>query len=117
MATQEPPIVVKLDYHLARKTNARTYWKICKDGEEYTLHDAAVKRLILILGTNKSAEKTHWNVYLIVLDNSIVFKRFRISNRGNLSISYHSILELKIPDEEARQIISFYEHELDPFAL
>jgi hypothetical protein len=117
MATQEPPIVVKLDYHLARKTNARTYWKIAKNGNEYTLHDAAVARLIIILGTNKSVNKTHWNVYAIVLDTNIVFKRFRISNRGNLSISYHSILELKIPDEEARQIISFYQYELDPFAL
>ena len=117
MATQEPPIVVKLDYHLARKTNARTYWKVCKDGEEYTLHDAAVARLIIILGTNKSVNKTHWNVYAIVLDTNIVFKRFRISNRGNLSISYHSILELKIPDEEAKEIINFYQYELDPFAL
>jgi len=117
MATQEPPIVVKLDYHLARKTNARTYWKIAKNGNEYTLHDAAVKRLILILGTNKSAEKTHWNVYLIVLDNSIVFKRIRISNRGNLSWTFYGILELKVPDEEAKQIISFYQYEIDPFAL
>jgi len=117
MATQEPPIVVKLDYHLARKTNARTYWKICKNGEEYTLHDAAVARLIIILGTNKSVNKTHWNVYAIVLDTNIVFKRFRISNRGNLSWTFYGILELKIPDEQAKEIINFYQYELDPFAL
>ena len=116
MATQES-IVVKLDYHLARKTNAKTYWKIIKNGKEYTLHDAAAQRLILILGTNKSAEKTHWNVYLIVLDNSIVFKRIRISNRGNLSWTFYGILELKIPDEQAKEIINFYQYELDPFAL
>jgi hypothetical protein len=96
-------IIIKLDFHKARKTPAETYWKVQDPlGFEITLEDAEeifgyIKRIY----STKTSRKTHWYEYYIVFNPDIKFKRIRISNRGNFSISeWIPVEKLKISEEE-----------------
>jgi hypothetical protein len=51
---------------------------------------------IQYLYTDKLKDKTHWNEYYAVLNDSIKFKKIRISNRGNWSIEHYRIQDLEV---------------------
>jgi hypothetical protein len=96
-------IIIKLDFHKARKTPAETYWKVQDPlGFEITLEDAEeifgyIKRIY----SNKTRGKTHWEEYYIVFNPDIKFKKIRISNRGNWSVSdWLPAEKLQISEEE-----------------
>ncbi|MCM8802819.1 MAG: hypothetical protein NC827_05885 [Candidatus Omnitrophica bacterium] len=69
-------VLVKLDYHLAKRTSAKTWWTL-EDGTE-------PENLVYTTG---DYSKTHWYRYYL-LPSSITLIRHRISNRGNYSREY-----------------------------
>jgi hypothetical protein len=103
-ATPESPIIVKLDRHEARKTDAATRWYVKAGILTYSMDEAREKGLVKLVYTTRSAFKTHWSEYLEVLVPNITLVRVRISNRGNVSISEYPPETLKAPDEEVESI-------------
>ncbi|MEM4853529.1 MAG: hypothetical protein QXQ60_08170, partial [Thermofilum sp.] len=76
-------IVVKLDRHEARKTNARTFWKVVTEKGEMTVEEAVEAGLLKPLLATYGQGKTHWEEYYEVTAPEVTLIRVRISNRGN----------------------------------
>ncbi|MCL7390182.1 MAG: hypothetical protein LZ173_09700 [Thaumarchaeota archaeon] len=88
-------IIVELDFHTAKHTPARTYWRVLHEDKEIELHEAEMLDLIRYIDDNFDCRKTHWTVRYEVLDHTIMFVRYRISNRGNKYVSYISPQRLR----------------------
>jgi hypothetical protein len=82
-------IVIKIDRHEARKTNAETIWQ---------LPEGAV-----LVYTTATRNKTHWEEYWAVPKNSTL-RRIRKSNRGNISWETYKATQLEIPRDELEVI-------------
>jgi len=107
----EQKLIVKLDFHYAVNTNAKTYWKVIygiSHIREFDIEVAEQKGILELLYTTKTANKTHWVNYYKLLSYSemVKFKRIRISNRGNISVSTYKSEELKVEGEELSNILS-----------
>ena len=74
-------IIVKLDRHEARKTNAYTRWKLPSDAE--------------LLDSTFDCKKTHWEEYWLVDEDSEILM-IRNSNRGNIRIQKFKAKELEV---------------------
>jgi enoyl-CoA hydratase/carnithine racemase len=103
-ATPESPIIVKLDRHEARKTDAATRWFIYFAGAYYDAETAEKIGLVRRVYSTHSANKTHWDEYLEVLNKDILLFRVRVSNRGNVSKQHFKPEALKAPEEEVESI-------------
>jgi hypothetical protein len=93
-------ILVKIDRHEARKTQARTKWII---------GDSQFKFVYSTYDT----KKTHWYEYYLVRKNSILI-RIRVSNRGNVEATQYNAEQLKVDDEELKSIINLLSDDLTP---
>jgi len=112
----EEKFVIKLDFYYAVNTNAKTYWKVLYGisyPREFSVEVAEEKGIIKLLYSTKTANKTHWINYYKLLSYSemVKFKRIRISNRGNISVSTYKSEELKVEGEELSNILSVVNHE------
>ena len=91
-------------------TEAKTYWMIkTKSGDQLTLETAQTWKLIRIVYSTANIKKTHWFVYVEILNPNEIkeFVRIRISNRGNINTQFYPINQMtkfKIPIEEAKKI-------------
>ncbi|MEM4591730.1 MAG: hypothetical protein QW555_07880 [Nitrososphaerota archaeon] len=83
--------LVRLDFHYAKNTDARTWWTL-EDGRPLS----AVGRRIY---STASESKTHWLEYWM-FDDDIELVRHRISNRGNYSRTSFKASELRASHEE-----------------
>ena len=104
-------IVIKLDFHYAVNTNAKTFWTVLygiTNTREFDVEEAEEKGIIELLYTTKTANKTHWVNYYVILSHPEVvkFKRIRISNRGNISATIFRPEELKVEGEVLENILS-----------
>jgi len=90
---EEGYIIIKVEKHLARKTNAFTKWKIPAGLLVYSTFDR---------------NKTHWQEYWLTLPTVIITK-IRRSNRGNIDISQIPATNLKISDTELRNLLILLE--------
>jgi hypothetical protein len=107
-------IILKLDFHEARRTEAKTEWFIKYPNDPHTmgLEEAEMHGTIKILYNTWSPFKTHWDVYIEVKDLNplIKFKRIRISNRGNIYERVYTLSEMeqrfKATPEEIEAILS-----------
>jgi len=95
-------MIVRLDFHVARKTDARTWWTVLAfDCGELELSEACERGLIRrVFHTLGECEKTHWYEYFIVLVPGLKFVRHRISNRGNYSREEFEPEELLASEDE-----------------
>jgi len=100
-------IVLKLDHHLARRTNARTTWKV----NGIDLDQAVSQGLVKLLYNTWSGEKTHFDVFIMPMQQNLVFTRIRISNRGNPSIQKFTSLEEMKPYMATAEEIEFLKAE------
>jgi len=90
--------VYKLDFHSAKHTPARTYWRVkTVTNEIITITKAHIDELIEVLYSTYDSKKTHWFVYIKVLKPNAIagFIRERISNRGNTSSQFFTLEEMK----------------------
>jgi hypothetical protein len=101
-------MIIKLDFHEAIKTSARTYWMVKYGDELITIEDATYRGLLMERLSTKTFGKTHWYSFYELnpnIDtNSIRFLRIRISNRGNINTQEYLVNELKISEEEEKII-------------
>jgi hypothetical protein len=104
-ATPKSPIVVKIDRHEARHTDASTRWYIYFGGAYYDIATAEKTGLIKSVGSTHASNKTHWNEYLEILNKDILLFRVRVSNRGNVSRQHFKPEALKAPEEEVESIM------------
>ena len=88
-------IIVELDFHAARHTVARTYWRVLYKGREIDLQEAEEMGLVKYIDSDYDGRKTHWIEMYEVLDHTIMFVCYRISNRGNKYVSYISPQQLR----------------------
>jgi hypothetical protein len=100
----ESKIVVKLDRHEARKTDASTRWFLKSSGKTYELEEAEKQGLVKRIYSTHACNKTHWDEYFEVINPSVTFIRIRVSNRGNVSTFEYPPEMLKAPSEEVESI-------------
>jgi len=104
-------MIVRLDFHTARKTDARTWWTVVSQaGEKLELEEAMGRGLIrCVWKTLDPGEKTHWYEYYEVLVPGLKFIRHRISNRGNYHRAIYTVEELLASEGEIPP--QFFTHE------
>ncbi|MBO3801784.1 MAG: hypothetical protein JTT12_05650 [Candidatus Brockarchaeota archaeon] len=96
-------VIVKLDFHEARNTNARTTWAVVTaNGETYDLARATDAKLINLVHSTYSPKKTHWFNYYEVSPEVVAFLRVRISNRNNISTQEFTVSQLVASIDELR---------------
>jgi hypothetical protein len=94
-------VIVKLDYHIAAKTDAKTYWKV-KFGDRFLALRHVGKRLI----STTASHKTHWTEYWdIPLSTDFKLIRVRFSNRGNPHVEEVPISAVAISPEEEEALM------------
>jgi hypothetical protein len=98
--SEKGSVTVKLDYHVARKTDAQTYWKAKLDGKSKALSEVG-KRLL----TTESSQKTHWEEYWSV-PADVKLVRIRISNRGNLHVEEVPVSAVAISPQEEEALMA-----------
>jgi hypothetical protein len=86
-------ILVKIDKHVARKTQARTKWIIGDNEFKYVY-------------STYSNKKTHWYEYYLVRKDSTLI-RIRVSNRGNVEVTEYKAEQLKVSDLELKVISNY----------
>ena len=91
-------IIVKLDRHEARKTNAYTRWKLPSDAE--------------LLDSNYDCKKTHWEEYWLVSEDSEILM-IRKSNRGNIHIKKYKAKELEASKDIKEVLEAKREHTIE----
>jgi hypothetical protein len=94
--------IVKLDFHVARHTDAQTYWKARVNGKSRALKEVG-KRLL----STESAQKTHWEEYWdIPLNADVKLVRIRISNRGNPHVEEVPVSAVVISSQEEEALMT-----------
>jgi hypothetical protein len=58
-------IIVELDFHTAKHTSARTYYRVLHKDKEIELHEAESLGLIRYIDDNFDNRKTHWTVSMM----------------------------------------------------
>ncbi|MDT7859217.1 MAG: hypothetical protein RQ930_04240 [Candidatus Aenigmarchaeota archaeon] len=89
-------IVIKLDFHSARKTIASTFWLKPED--------------CIYIISNYTPSKTHWVEYYLSKPNS-KWLRIRRSNRGNWSVKQFEASQLQISEQELQELFYWIEHD------
>lgn len=92
-------ILVRLDFHVARKTDAYTTWRVRVGGGSISVEEAVERGLMIPKGSNKNYFKTHWDE-LYLVDPSVRLVRVRMSNRGNLHVNDFDPRELEVREWE-----------------
>ncbi|MEM0267552.1 MAG: hypothetical protein QW498_06695 [Thermofilum sp.] len=98
------PAVVKLDRHEARKTDARTFWKVATERGEMTVEEAVRAGLLKPLFSTFSGGKTHWEEYYEVASPEVTLVRVRITNRGNLDTRKFTPTALAVSEKEIEKV-------------
>jgi len=95
-------VIVKLDYHIAAKTDAQTYWKV-KVGKRFRALRHVGKRLM----STAVSHRTHWTEYWdIPLSTDFKLIRVRFSNRGNPHVEEVPISAVAISPEEEEALMA-----------
>jgi hypothetical protein len=97
-------IIVKLDRHVADRTDAFTKWKIKIGDELLNFIDAREKGIVKLIHTTATLNKTHWYEYWEVPLNCKLI-RVRRSNRGNINVSEFTPEQLRISREEIIRVV------------
>jgi hypothetical protein len=87
-------IAIKLDYHSARRTDAKTCWL---KPEDY-----------IYIISNYTPEKTHWKEYYLTKPQT-KWLRVRRTNRGNWHTRVYEAKDLKISDQELEELLVLLE--------
>jgi hypothetical protein len=88
---EEGYIVIKIDRHAAKNTEARTIW--LKPDDMYFVYD------------NSNPRKTHWYEYYLTRPET-KWLRVRRTNRGNWHTTEYFARDLKISDQELQELLA-----------
>lgn len=92
-------MIVKLEFHEARHTPAKTWWTVIYYEKEISLEEAETNNIIRRVYDTAECGKTHWYVYYEVINPMIKFVMHRISNRGNYSRTVIEPKELEAKED------------------
>jgi len=103
MSLAREKVLVKLDYHFARRTSAKTWWTY--------LNGEALPDELLVFSTAEHGKTHEYRYY--VLPYGEVILRHRISNRGNYTKQAIAVRNLiadlnEIPPESREKAISLF---------
>jgi hypothetical protein len=100
----ETKVIVKLDRHEARKTDAATRWYVYFGGVYYDIVTAEKIGLVRSVGSTHASNKTHWDEYLEILNKDVLLFRKRASSRGKIDVQRFRPEDLKASEEEVEAI-------------
>jgi hypothetical protein len=87
-------VIYKLDFHQAIRSTARTKWYIeTFEGQKISIPEAIRRGIVKLHYSTDMWKKTHWYMYVEILEPVKALIRERISSRGNVHIYIYNTPE------------------------